>query len=604
MTILVAGNAALLDLVGVTDHHPDRSRPDSTRSDRARAASLLGGPAARAEWTQGGAGLIAALRIARQGHAVRLWHPVPGDHRATAMFAELANAGVDTGLCPRTDQPMPCSVIVSDPSARLVWASRNAVAELGDPDALLAGVTQVIFAPVWDGWADLLLQAAKARGISCSIFGATPPDIPGQHWHMVVLNAAQMAAAAPFNATLTCVTRGAAGAVAISGSQEVFIPPKAGTIIDTTGVGEAFAAIFMAAILQGKTAADAGREASIAASQACGHWGAWPVEPQRSAVLPGADRLDRILGALSGAASGETLGTINSFVWMPVWRKDIELGSRGDDAAGCASDDARQAPETEMTREGVANSLNDWFMSMGSSDPLAAGPGTRRALETRDQGEAIDVIGGAGAADSAAMRLAPIGVFAGLANLDIGQTTDLVEAACWPVHVTSRAISGATAVAWAIAVAVRGDAWDDIMQAALTGAGAGAVRGIKVDGEDLVARIAAARALAAASTSVQTLAEGIPKLPGADGPCANLIPGAIAIADFVQGNPARAIEIGGSLHADPDAITAIAAAICGAYAGTNCLPVDWRPLIDRNAPISLLKWAQSLEDLARAHVSD
>ncbi|MFC4253994.1 hypothetical protein GRI97_01085 [Altererythrobacter xixiisoli] len=593
MTILVAGNAALLDLVGVADRLP----------------ALHGNaipPAARADWARGGAALIAALRMVRYGHDVRLWHPVPRDDRATAMFADLADAGVDTRLCPSIDQVIPNGVILSGHAGRSTWSNRNAIAEIGDMDGLLDGISDVIIAPVWGDWADDLLRAASQRGIRCSLFGAAPPALARQQWYMRVGNAAQIAASAdaghPVTATITCMTRGAAGAVVTVAGRDSFIPAKAVTVIDATGADDAFAAIFMAAMIDGKTPVEAGKEAARAAAEASLHWGAWPVEQARRAVPPGAGQHDRVLGALAGAATGETLGMLNSFVWMPVWRKEMAPGTQGDDAC---------SPQQGDTRDQVANSLNDFFMSMGGSDPLAAGPGTRRALQTREQGEAVDVIGKTGVADSVAMRLAPIGVFAGLAQLDIAETTTLVEAAGWPVHVTSLAISGASAVVWAIAVAIRGDAWGDVMQAALAGAAAGATRGIGGDAQGIGGRIAAARALAAASLSVQKLVDGLAGLPGADGDCGNVIPSAIAIADFVQGDPAHAIDIAGRLGSDADTIAALAAAVCGAYAGTTCLPADWRPLIDhqldrhrdRNAPLTLAQWAHQLEDLARAHMS-
>ena len=603
MTILVAGNAALLDFLGTADRSPGNSE----------VAQLLAGPGAQAEWSRGGAALVAALRLARSGHSVRLWHPMPHDQRVSTVLADLASAGVDIEQCPRVDQPVPCCVIISSDSGRLAWSSRIDAVSLGDADDLLAGVSQVIFAPVWGDWADELLQVANARNIPCSLFGDAPPTRPDQRWDMIVLDAGQKAAAPSFFARITCVTAGAAGAIVYADDEETAIPAKPATVVDTTGAGDAFAAIFMGAILQGKNMVEAGNEAAVAAGQACEQWGGWPDDrAQHSEMVEAAATLhDRVLGALAGTACGDAFGMPNSFLQAPIWRTAMEPGPSNSPyhagyPAGRITDDTEQALaltqalEDGFSRANVADRLNEWFISVGGSASLAVGPSTKRALEAYARGASVDVIGKTGVTNGAAMRIAPIGVVAGLRGLDIEGTADLVETACWPTHATSPAISGALAAAWPIAVAIKGGSWAETLHAAVDGAVAGEKRGQWVYAPDIAARIQAARIIAKSAISPQQFAQDISTLVGAGEPCTETIPAAIAIADFAKGDPARAIEIAGNLRGDTDTIAAIAGAICGAFAGAEALPLEWRELTQRVNPVSYTDWARRLKNIAGA----
>lgn len=604
MTILVAGNAALLDLIGVTDRNPGSSE----------VANLLAGPGASATWLKGGAAPVAALRLARSGHAVRLWHARPADERAVAMFAELSDAGVDTSLCPLVSDSLPCCIIMSSQHERLAWSSRSEAPSPGNADALLRGVSEVIFAPVWDDWADDLLQAAIARGIPCNLFGETPPDRPEVHWHMVVLDAAQMAASPRFSATITCVTSGAAGAVVFVDGKETPIPAETIAVIDSTGAGDAFASMFMGAIIDGTALIEAGALAAASAAQACAHWGAWPNEPPRPRVEAALMQSDRILGALGGMACGDAFGMPNSFLQAPVWRTTMDAGPASSPyhagyPAGRITDDTEQALaltqalEDGFTHEAIARRLYEWFLSVGGSTSLAVGPSTKRALEAYAGGASVDIMGRTGVTNGAAMRIAPVGVFAGLRTLDIEQTANMVETACWPTHATSPAISGAMAAAWPIAVAIKGGSWNEVLDAAAEGASAGAKRGHWVYSADIGARINAARIMAKTAISSRRLAEDISKLIGAGEPCAETLPAAIGIADFAGGDPALAIEIAGNLRGDTDTIAAIAGAICGAYAGIESLPREWRSLVESVNSISFTDWASRIHDVALQNAS-
>ena len=75
---------------------------------------------------------------------------------------------------------------------------------------------------------------------------------------------------------LAVLTRGAAGSTAIRGNERVEIEVVPAEVLDTTGAGDAYAAGFLTALTAGKTLAQCGRLASIAAAEVIAQYGARP----------------------------------------------------------------------------------------------------------------------------------------------------------------------------------------------------------------------------------------------------------------------------------------------------------------------------------------
>jgi fructokinase len=75
---------------------------------------------------------------------------------------------------------------------------------------------------------------------------------------------------------LAVLTRGEDGSTILRGSETVHIPAEPAEVVDTTGAGDAYAAGFLAALTAGKTLAQCGKLASIAAAEVIGQYGARP----------------------------------------------------------------------------------------------------------------------------------------------------------------------------------------------------------------------------------------------------------------------------------------------------------------------------------------
>ena len=238
---------------------------------------------------------------------------------------------------------------------------------------------------------------------------------------------------------------------------------------------------------------------------------------------------------------------------------------------------------------------------MGSVDLIRSplGPSTKKALEAYQNGVSPEVTGKAGFTNGAAMRIAPVGVIAGLQNLSLDETANLVAVACWPTHATSPAIAGATSAAWAIATAINGSQWSDVVPAAIDGAIAGVARGRWVYSSDIAKRIGLACRMAGEMKTDEELAVMLSDIIGTGEPTTETIPTAIAIAEYCKGDPAKTIEIAGNLRGDTDTIAAIAGAICGAHAGISAFPKEWLDVVSTANNLDIQDWTTRLTACAQ-----
>jgi len=86
----------------------------------------------------------------------------------------------------------------------------------------------------------------------------------------------EAAALARSEVSLAALTRGEAGSVILHGADTVEIDAEPAQVIDTTGAGDAYAAGFLAALTAGKSLAQCGKLASIAAADVIGQYGGRP----------------------------------------------------------------------------------------------------------------------------------------------------------------------------------------------------------------------------------------------------------------------------------------------------------------------------------------
>jgi ADP-ribosylglycohydrolase/sugar/nucleoside kinase (ribokinase family) len=596
MTLLVAGNAATHDLLLSSPLRPGASE----------VAMLDANPGAAGEWMPGGAAMTIALAARAQGVAVRLWHPLPALIESSALVARLTEAGIDLTASPRVEPGSSARcVMVYSGDQRLAWSAPGAAAVPGDLDALFLGVTHLVISPVWGAWAEVLVAAARKRGIPSSLIGEASAAAGHHDWHTVVIDERQNQAAPTLRVKVLVETRGERGSVVIADGERIIVPAESAQVVDTTGAGDTFGGTFIARQLAGASLSNAGLVAAQAGARACEGWGAWAAFAPAPPAASTASVESRIRGALAGTACGDAFGMPNSFLSAPPWRTDMEAGPSNSPyhagyPAGRITDDTEQALaltdalEDGFTVASAARRLNEWFLSVGGEHSLAVGPSTKRALMAYQAGVPVDEIGRFGVTNGAAMRISPIGVYGALAKLSLEDLARIVTTACYPTHATSPAISGATALAAAISAAIQGARWEAVMQAATEGARVGARFGNWIYAADVAARIEHARILAAGARSKSELVHIISDIVGAGEPTTESVPAAIAIADYAKGDPQLAIEIAGNLRGDTDTIAAMAGAVCGAYAGEEAIPPAWRELVARVNQLDIGNWSARL----------
>ncbi|GGZ95720.1 ADP-ribosylglycohydrolase family protein [Streptomyces bluensis] len=301
---------------------------------------------------------------------------------------------------------------------------------------------------------------------------------------------------------------------------------------------------------------------------------------------------DRALGALYGLAMGDALGmptqimsrrsivarfgTVTGFEPGPS-DNPVSAGM----PAGSVTDDTDQAVIVGrlLTESGgridplrLAHELLEWERDMkakGSFDLL--GPSTKAALEAVSRGVPPQEAGKSGATNGAAMRITPVGV--AFSSTPLERFLDQVAAACQVTHDTTIGIASAAAVAAAVSRGVDGGALEDVFDAAITAAAAGAERGHWVAGADIAARIGWAVDLVRGLPEQQAL-DRICDLVGTSVASQESIPAAFAVLALADGDPWRACLLAANLGGDCDTIGAIAGAVAGAISGASGLPAE------------------------------
>ncbi len=250
-----------------------------------------------------------------------------------------------------------------------------------------------------------------------------------------------------------------------------------------------------------------------------------------------------------------------------------------------------------VTVDGVAQALIEWVRERDGFSLSILGPSTREALRLLLRGVDPHTAGANGKTDGAAMRVAAVGIIhAG----DLDRAIRDAATASVPTHGTSVAISGATAVAAAVAEAMRPDAqMASVIRAAVVGAQTGAARGILVPSASVASRIELACRLAgqgSAQDAPQVLAEQI----GVDMFPTEAVPTAIGLLTAHDGAPMPAIIDAVNIGGDTDTIAAIAGAIGGALQGITAFPKEMVEEVEAVNRLHLPKIAQALTARAPA----
>ena len=323
------------------------------------------------------------------------------------------------------------------------------------------------------------------------------------------------------------------------------------------------------------------------------------------------DLFKKIYGCMTGLAIGDAFG-------MPAaltpdanrekfggWLDDFVAPAPDDDnghaglKAGQITDDtfAMLAVVDSVIQAGtlsmgaVADELVAWIKSTNGLSLDYVGPSTKRAIKALMDGVPPTESGKDGWTNGAAMRVAPIG-FLHAPNLEVVSKDAMI--ASYPTHATSTAVSGAAAVACAVADSMlEGATIADVVEAAKIGAEIGETLGITSTSPSIARRIDWAVQLVSDDRDDESHLRDLYDLVGTGMPTYEIVPSALAIFVMANGDPVRAIKLSANAGGDCDTLAAIAGAIAGAYSGVDAIP---HSMIDKIEGVNHL----NLEEKARS----
>jgi sugar/nucleoside kinase (ribokinase family) len=258
----------------------------------------------------GGEGAAAAVGLSRLGWRVQYigrFGDDPWGHRGRAALAnegvDVAHCGVVPGIASRL------AIIVVDASAgsrTVLWRRAPELALAADDiDDKVLGQARVLLVGSDDVPA-MMSAAQRARRLDVRTVGDLERIHAGtdallRHLDVVIMaaafpsaftgipqpGAALRAVAEQSGASLTCVTLGVEGCLALAGGEEFRVPAFAVDAVDTTGAGDLFRAGFIGRWLQepvGPDVRDLLRYAAAVAALNCRGRGAWGGAPRASEV--------------------------------------------------------------------------------------------------------------------------------------------------------------------------------------------------------------------------------------------------------------------------------------------------------------------------------
>ena len=339
--------------------------------------------------------------------------------------------------------------------------------------------------------------------------------------------------------------------------------------------------------------------------------------------------LSRVSGSLAGAVIGDALGAptearsiagihrtfggpVREFIAPPA-----DSAYAAGRAAGQVTDDASQllllaemlvATKGRFTSADMAGMLLRWS-EIPDFYPQLAGPTTRRAIAALQEGADPETLGAGGtdattgASNGAAMRVAPVGLcYPG----DVESAVKYAAITCRPSHFTSIGVSGAAAVAAAVAAAMLPTASVvDVVRAAMTAAEAGhafgAEHGRDVPGPLVAKRMELAVHIASASRSLDEAVVDIAAYIGTGLHTSEAVPAALGMFVAAGGDPWLTAYAAANSGDDTDTVGCMAAAIAGAYAGIEVIPAEKVAFVEQANDVVFAELAEGLTEIALAN---
>lgn len=326
---------------------------------------------------------------------------------------------------------------------------------------------------------------------------------------------------------------------------------------------------------------------------------------------------DRITGCLYGMASGDAMGVPTSFLppdyvkerwgWIDtfypaperhMWHEGLKAGEYTDDseqAIGLMNSFIRNK---RVDPRDVVKEILDWAERVKGKYASPLGPSTERALKAIRAGADITLSGKNGTTNGSAMRISPLGIIHGLRGSSCEECVRDVYLTCLPTHNTDVCVSTAAAIAWGVAVCVRGETdMDVIIRETMRAADLGAQYGYRCVMPSISGRISFIyRMVKEGTDQKQTLLEIYNLFAGND-LAADSVPFAIGMFALGKGDPVMVNQLCVNAGCDSDTNAAMAGAMAGAYSGVQAIPAFWKQTISETNHINLEEYAEKLQQI-------
>ncbi len=258
--------------------------------------------------------------------------------------------------------------------------------------------------------------------------------------------------------------------------------------------------------------------------------------------------------------------------------------------AGQVTDDTEQAAaiaeviirDGMVTAEGVAQALVAWYHRIGGDASPYVGPSSRRAIQAIQRGEDLNQVGRHGDTNGAGMRVSPIGL---IHPGDVEGAIRDAAISCIPTHNTDVAVSGAAAVAGAIAAALKpASTLDEVVEAGVYAAGQGRKYGHVWIGASVPKRIHLAVEIARSGKPVRERLQDLYDIVGATLAISEAVPAAFGVLVMAEGDPVRCGVLAAALSGDADTVAAMACAMAGAWKGIAAFKPEYLALMQKANP--------------------
>lgn len=274
--------------------------------------------------------------------------------------------------------------------------------------------------------------------------------------------------------------------------------------------------------------------------------------------------------------------------------------------AGQVTDDTEQAmalaesiiADNGVTVEGVARAICNWYDRIGGDASMYVGPSTRRAVQAIKRGVDLYQTGRFGDTNGASMRVSVVGL---VHPGDVDGAVKDAYLSCVPTHNTDVAVSGAAAVAGAVASAMPPDAeLEGIIAAGQRAAEMGLMYGTPWMGASIAKRIGIAVEIARSNRSERERLQEMYDVIGAGLAITEAVPCAFGVLVMAEGDPKQTAIYAAGLSGDADTVGAMACAIAGAWKGIEAFePFIVQQLKAANPALDFDMVAQGLFDLVR-----